>query len=247
MRKDTIKINSKNCKIIAHRGLSGLEKENTAASFIAAGIKGYFGCECDIHLTLDKVFMVSHDANLERVSGEDIDINKTNLEELKKVELIDNFEKEKKSYLRVLEFNDYLNICKKYGMKCIIEYKDDFTKDEVIRAIEICKEHDYLDNCIFISFIRNTLIYTREYLKDAEIELLVSTLTDDDIDLCLKYNLGLDAHYKCITKDVIDIYHKNNLKVNAWTVNDKEQADALIDLGIDYITSDILEDVGECK
>ena len=34
---DTIKIEKKNTLMVAHRGVSGLEKENTLAAFIAAG------------------------------------------------------------------------------------------------------------------------------------------------------------------------------------------------------------------
>lgn len=40
---NTIKINSKATKVIAHRGMSGIERENTAAAFVAAGNRGYFG------------------------------------------------------------------------------------------------------------------------------------------------------------------------------------------------------------
>ena len=32
---DTIKINKGNAQIVAHRGLSGLERENTASAFVA--------------------------------------------------------------------------------------------------------------------------------------------------------------------------------------------------------------------
>ena len=34
---NTIKIDKGQVKMIAHRGLSGLEKENTCAAFVAAG------------------------------------------------------------------------------------------------------------------------------------------------------------------------------------------------------------------
>ena len=34
---DTIKIDSKNTKMVAHRGLSGIESENTNAAFVAEG------------------------------------------------------------------------------------------------------------------------------------------------------------------------------------------------------------------
>ena len=33
---DTIKIDNKNVKMVAHRGLSGIEKENTCSAFVAA-------------------------------------------------------------------------------------------------------------------------------------------------------------------------------------------------------------------
>ena len=34
---DTVKIDAKSTKMIAHRGVSGIERENTAAAFVAAG------------------------------------------------------------------------------------------------------------------------------------------------------------------------------------------------------------------
>ena len=90
MKKDTIKIEKASCKIVAHRGLSGLEKENTAVSFIAAGQRSYFATECDIHLTKDHQFVICHDDNLNRVAGIDIKIKETDLADLLKIALIDN-------------------------------------------------------------------------------------------------------------------------------------------------------------
>ena len=65
---DTLKIAKEKVKMIAHRGLSGLEKENTIAAFIAAGNRTYYGMECDIHLTKDNVFVVCHDDHPGRIS-----------------------------------------------------------------------------------------------------------------------------------------------------------------------------------
>ena len=36
---NTVKIDKKNCRMIAHRGVSGQEKENNCAAFVAAGVK----------------------------------------------------------------------------------------------------------------------------------------------------------------------------------------------------------------
>ena len=44
---DTIKIDSGSTRMIAHRGLSGLETENSIPAFVAAGNRGYYGVETD--------------------------------------------------------------------------------------------------------------------------------------------------------------------------------------------------------
>ena len=58
---NTVKFDKKETKIIAHRGLSGIEKENTNAAFVAAGNRSYFGIETDIHVTKDGRIVVIHD------------------------------------------------------------------------------------------------------------------------------------------------------------------------------------------
>jgi len=50
---NTIKFASGNVKMVAHRGCSGLEKENTNSAFVAAGSRSYFGIESDVHITAD--------------------------------------------------------------------------------------------------------------------------------------------------------------------------------------------------
>jgi hypothetical protein len=42
---NTTKIDSRKTKMIAHRGVSGIECENTAAAFVAAGNRSYYGIE----------------------------------------------------------------------------------------------------------------------------------------------------------------------------------------------------------
>ena len=42
---NTIKIDSKQAKMVAHRGLSGIERENTNPAFVAAGNRSYFGID----------------------------------------------------------------------------------------------------------------------------------------------------------------------------------------------------------
>ena len=87
---NTIKLNTTgpNVKMIAHRGLSGLEAENTCAAFVAAGNREkYFGIECDIHRTLDGKFVIFHDDNTKRMAKDSMIIEETTFDTLRSLRL----------------------------------------------------------------------------------------------------------------------------------------------------------------
>ena len=125
---NTIKIKKDNVQMIAHRGVCGLEPENTVSSFIAAGSRSYYGVECDIHVTKDGKFVVIHDATTGRVAAKNIEIAKSKLKKIRKVKLdnITRLERDKldpdyhfcdRSDLYIPEMHEYINICKKYEKK----------------------------------------------------------------------------------------------------------------------------------
>ena len=86
---DTIKLQKNGVKMIAHRGLSGIERENTCPAFVAAGNRSYFGIETDVHVTRDGKFVIIHDETITRVSlGEsNLNVEECTFDEIKDVEL----------------------------------------------------------------------------------------------------------------------------------------------------------------
>ena len=54
-------------------------------------------------------------------------------------------------------------------------------------------------------------------------------------------NLDLDIYRKTVTKELVDTCHANDITVNCWTVDTLEDAEALIAMGVDQITTNILE------
>ena len=85
---DTVKFDKKSTLVVAHRGLSGIEPENTNASFIAAGNRSYYGIETDIQFTGDNKIICFHDKTAKRLIGENIRINCCRLKDLLKKEFI---------------------------------------------------------------------------------------------------------------------------------------------------------------
>ena len=86
---NTLKIDKKNVRMVAHRGVSGLEKENTNAAFVAAGNRSYWGIETDIHQTVDGKYVIFHDDTTKRVGIDDMVIENSTFDTLRSLLLTD--------------------------------------------------------------------------------------------------------------------------------------------------------------
>ena len=238
---DTIKFEKKNVKMIAHRGLSGIEVENTSSAFVAAGNRSHYGIETDIYKTADGHFIVGHDDNYKRLSGEEIYLEKSTLKELQEVVFFDKDGTKNRVDLRPATLENYLSIVKKYQKHAVLELKSDFNEDEIKRLIEIIKEYDYLDNLTFISFNYNNLLSIKKFLPNQSAQYLFWKITDEEIERLVRDKIDVDIWVVELTKEQIEKCHKAGLVVNCWTVDDPKKAEELASWGIDFITSNILE------
>ena len=238
---NTIKIKKGSTQIIAHRGLSGIERENTNAAFVAAGNRSHYGIETDIHRTVDGQFVICHDGDLKRIAGVDIDVESTSLSELQSIVLFDKDDSKNREDLRLSVLENYLGICKKYDKHCVLELKSDFTDEEISRIIAIVKSFDYLENVTFISFIYSNITKIRDICPNQSVQFLFKNFDEDIVAKLVSDKIDVDVHYKALTKEIITVLHEKGLKVNCWTVDDKEKAEQLSEWGVDYITTNILE------
>ena len=237
---NTIKFEKKNSKVIAHRGLSGIEFENTIAAFVAAGNRSYYGIETDVHVTKDGKFVVIHDDNTKRVGNIDIVIEESTYDELKKVKLGEN-DGELRRDLVIPDLLDYIRICKKYEKVAVLELKNRMETKHIYQIIDIIKNEKYLDKTIFISFNCDNLADIKTLLPKQEVQFLVKAWDKAYIEMLLKYNMGLDIYYKNLDKKLIDTLKEKKIKINCWTCDDKKSAEKLANMGIDYITTNLLE------
>lgn len=244
MRNDTIKINSGNTLMIAHRGVSGIERENTCPAFLAAGNRSYYGVETDVHVSRDKQFVVIHDESTKRVSLEAVDINveQSDYAEFKDIVLPDLDGSLVRGDIRIPLLSEYVSICKKYDKKCVLEVKNRFATEDIETMVKQIDALGYIDGMIFISFSWDNCIDLRRLLPDATIQWLTwEDVSADRIEEMVANGFELDIYYKRLNKEAIDLFHSKGIKVNCWTVDDKNDAEALVEMGIDYITTNILE------
>ena len=235
---DTLKFEKHSAQVIAHRGLSGLEIENTEAAFIAAGERSYYGIEADVKRTSDGKFIICHDANLKDLAGRDIDVEGSTLEQLLEIPLSSPI---KNKTGKLCELGTYISICKAYGKQAFIELKSAFTKAEIDAIIEIIGSYNYLENVTILSDKYQSLKYIKQSYPEQSVEYVVSKLNEEITKQLINDKIDVAVLFVSVTKDIVDAFHAADLKVNCWTIDNKYLAAHLAAIGVDYITTNILE------
>ena len=220
---NTIKLEGRgNVRMIAHRGLSGLEKENTCSAFVAAANReGYFGIETDVHCTADGHFVIFHDDNTRRVGLDALTIEESSFETLRALQLTDMDGKRGRSDLRIPTLEEYIGICRKYEKISVLELKNLFHAADIYKIAAV--------------------IILRRRFPGVAAQYLLDDFKPADLDTLRQHNLGLDIRYTALNREIVEAVHGIGEEVNCWTVNTPEDGQAMIDLGVDYITTNILE------
>ena len=238
---DTIRMTNKgNTKMVAHRGVSKLERENTMPAFVAAGNRSYYGIETDRHITRDGRFIVYHDDNTLRLTGVDSVVEEQDFDTLRKLEIKD-FDDESRIDLYMPTLEEYIKTCKKYEKIAVLELKNPMPKDKVSEVCEVLDKIGHREGTVIISFDYQNLLYVKEKHPEQKVQLLCKEYDEALIQKLKKDGMDLDIHRGAVDRKLIDLCHQNGIEVNAWTVDDPEQAQSFIDMGIDYITTNILE------
>ena len=238
--QDTIHVNLPGVKMVAHRGVSGLERENTCAAFVAAGNRSYFGVETDIHRTADGRYIVFHDDNLTRLLGDGRVVEEMRFDELRALRLTD-LDGNARGDLLLPTLEEYVHICKKYDKDCVLEIKNHFEPEDIDNVIAIIRGIGWLERTIFISFDLPNMLCIREKLPQQRAQYLVSTFGDDLLSILTQNHLDLDIKYSSLSAEQVRACHEAGIKVNVWTVNEAADAERLAGYGVDFITSNILE------
>ena len=238
--QDTIRVKLSGVRMVAHRGVSGLERENTCAAFVAAGNRSYFGVETDIHRTADGQYIVFHDDNLARLLGDERVVEEMRFDELRALRLTD-LDGNVRGDLLLPTLTEYVNICKKYDKDCVLEIKNHFEPEDIDNVIAIIRGIGWLERTIFISFDLPNMLCIRERLPQQRAQYLVSAFGEDLLDILTQNHLDLDIKYSSLSAEQVRACHEAGIEVNVWTVNEAADAERLAGYGVDFITSNILE------
>ena len=233
--------NKENIKMVAHRGVSGLELENTCPAFVAAGVKSYYGVETDVHVTKDGKYIIAHDDDLKRIAGLDLILRETDFDVLRAIRLTDRDGVTKRADLFLPSLEEYMSICKKYEKIAVLELKEAMCENDVRGIATLTEKMGMLERTTFISFDKNNLLFLRKHFPSADAQFLSGNIEQDTVDFILNNGFDADIYHRAISKEFVDLMHENGRVVNVWTVDKLEDAERVKSLGVDMITSNILE------
>lgn len=239
---DAIRIDRKQAKMVAHRGLSGIELENTCAAFVAAGNRDYWGIETDVHQTADGKYIIFHDDKTGRVATTDMVVEESTFDTLRSLQLKEVRNNDAiRVDLRMPSPEEYFAICKRYGKVAVFELKNLFEGSQVGELVALAEKEIGLENVVFISFYFQNLIYVRQFAAKAECQYLIGKeFTETARQQLVEHKIDLDIYHPHVTPELVAEMHGKGIKVNCWTVDDPIRAAELVEMGVDYITSNIL-------
>lgn len=226
----------RNMEITAHRGASVKYPENTFSAFIGAKELGADWIELDVQETKDGIVIVSHDSNLKRVSGVDLNIYEATYKEISKLD-VGSFKDRKYSDERVPLFEEVVKWAKENNMKLNVEIKPTgYEKNLEKNVVEIIKDNNYKDYCVVTSQVYDVLEKVKKIDKNIKTVYVTSFAYGNITKLEHADYFSVEA--TSITKEMVSLIHKQGKQIYGWTVNTEEGINKMINLGVDNIITD---------
>lgn len=224
--------------IIAHRGASGYAPENTIASIEFAIKMGCEAIEFDVQLTKDNQMVVCHDFTVDRTTNGSGEIKNYTLAEIKKLDAGSWFSKEFAGE-RIPTLEELLNIIPN-DIFLHIEIKRTSSDNRDIEKVlnDILVKHNRITTVLISSFNHYSIREIKRYNDQINIGMALEADLIEPIKYIKDNDIPLYSFHPCyeyVSSSMIQELHKNNIRVHCWTVNNKELATRLKEMGVDSI------------
>lgn len=218
------------CAVMAHRGASRAERENTLAAFARAAEMGAAAVELDVRRSADGHLVVHHDP---RLADDRVIVRTTRVELPAEVPSLDAA----------------LDAC--HGMWVNVEIKNDpaeadfdDTDDIAVTVADALRSRGEPARFLVSSFRRETIDRFRSAAPDIATAWLTPGIADDDMpatfDSLRDYgHSAVHPWFGLVTKRFIDEAHARGLMVNVWTCDDPAKMSELHAFGVDGICTNV--------
>lgn len=221
--------------ITSHRGDSKNAPENTIPAIELALDSASDYIEIDVQETKDGEVVLMHDSTMSRTTGVNKRVSDLTLEEIKQLDAGSWFSEE---YVgtQIPTLREVLEVCKG-KCKLNIEIKTGKNMPDLEeKVVNLIEEYDFARQCVVTSVYKKSLKKVKEYNKEIRTGYILSSAygryyLDEEIDF-------LSMRTTLITERVVRMSHKYGKEIYVWTVNGKEDAIRMSQLGVDNIITD---------
>lgn len=228
---------------VGHRGCT-FGVENTAEAYrYAVSHFGYAGLECDVKVTSDGHYIISHDDKTDRVGGH-LDVNSSTLEELRSEQYIQT--RRGLTFAgHICTLEEYLAICKELQVFPIVELKwanginnNDMSAFAGLYAL--LEKFELLDSAIILTSMRGSLEYILKVYPRLHLQYLMMEMTDEKIDWCIRNRVVPSCAHTGIIAGQVERCHEAGLQVASWTIDKQEDYDRVAAMRVDFVTTNSL-------
>ena len=221
-------------KLIAHRGLSCQAPENTVASIKKAAEYGFASVEIDVRQTADGVWVLSHDADIKKMTDKSGKISSYTYYDLITANINNGANHKNYGNLKIATLDQALSACLEFNIIPMIEIKD-YTADGIDTLLETIDKNGFTKSCSVISFDRSVLKTIKEKNPDIQLYALVSKLNSKEMEQCLDdptIGVSFNGHKTINSEKKIKQLQQAGVPLACWTVDDGETMQKYYDMGV---------------
>ena len=228
---------------IGHRG-SYMGVMNTAEAY-TNGVDhyGYQGLECDVRVTADGYYVISHDETTNAVGG-NLTVASSTLAQLQ----AETYTQTRGGVTytgHICTVAEYLDICIEKNVIPVVELKwttginnNDMSKFPGLAAL--IEEKGLTNKAIILTSMRNSLEYVRTNFPALKCQFLCNSNWATHFDWIVQWGLMPSIQAGCLDKYTVKKFHDKGLEVAVWTVNSLANYKLYGEMGVAMITCDYL-------
>jgi len=215
-------------QIIAHRGASYFEPENTLRSFKRAIEMGADFVEMDIRMSKDKELVVIHDADVNRTTNGSGLVKDKTLSELKKLDI--------GLGERIPTLDEVLKLTKnKIGL--VIEIKEPGTENKIIEKIN----ENNLENVILASFYHESIKNAKKLDPSINAGIIFVCRPVDVIQIAFNANANIIfPSHRYMNENMVKEAKKHDITVYPWAIDDPDMFKKFAEMGVNGIVTNKL-------
>lgn len=223
-------------EVTAHRGASNDYPENTMAAFEGAKELGADWIELDVQQCADETPVISHDANVKRVTGVNKYIYNMTVEEIKELDAGSSFSAEFAGE-QIPTLEEAVSWAKENDMKLNIEIKLTGHENELEQAvIDIINKYDFKDQCLISTQQYSVCERVKEIDEDIQTLYVLTLAIGNVLEFEAADSFGVEE--QSATETMARRLHKEGKQMYVWTVNSRDGIEKMLDIGVDNIVTD---------